>query len=126
MAQLALYLPERLNGVPCENGTPPIPVTVRVRRSAEPHQPTLCAACRGREARYGFRDAGDDPSLGRPRTLCFDCFRAEVNRRQAVAARLARGWNAAQTPLPLQDTLESLRRRRGRAQIAARKALQLR
>ena len=114
--QLALY----------DNGSSRIPVTVRVRRTAEPDQPALCAACRAREARYGFRDADDDPSLDRPRTLCFDCFRAEVNRRQAIAARLARGWNATQTSLPLQDTLESLRRRRGRAQIAARHALELR
>jgi len=114
--QLALY---QEKGTPLTRPMPPRP-----RRDVEP--PALCAACRAREARYGFRDAGDDPSLERPRTLCFDCFRAEVNRRQAVAARLARGWNAAQTPLPLQETLESLRRRRGRAQIAARRALELR
>jgi hypothetical protein len=112
--QLALY----------ENPlTRPLPAP-RPRRDVA--APALCAACRAREARYGFRAAGDDPSLERPRTLCFDCFRAEVNRRQAVAARLARGWNAAQTQLPLQDTLERLRRQRGRAQIKARRALDLR
>jgi hypothetical protein len=96
------------------------------RRRLAPAAPALCAACRAKEARYGFRDAGDDPWLDRPRALCFDCFRAEVNRRQAIAARLARGWNAEQTTLPLEQTLETLRRRRGRAQIAARKALELR
>ena len=84
----------------------------------------LCAGCRAREARYGFRDEHDhDPTVERPRTLCFDCFRAEIGRRQAVAARLAQGWNATQVTLPLEQTLESLRRRRRRAQIAARHAL---
>src|SRR5688572_6320199 len=93
-------------------------------REAAPGQP-LCAGCRAREARYGFRDEHDgDPTVERPRTLCFDCFRAEIGRRQAVAARLARGWNATQVTLPLEQTLESLRRRRRRAQIAARHALE--
>jgi hypothetical protein len=47
----------------------------------------------------------------------------EIGRRQAVAARLARGWNATQAQLPLEQTLETLSRRRRRAQIAARHAL---
>jgi hypothetical protein len=59
----------------------------------------------------------------RPRTLCFDCFRMEIGRRQAIAARLARGWNAQQVNLPLEDTLKELTTRRRRAQIAARHAL---
>jgi|SRR5262245_37515453 len=92
-----------------------------------PHPPRLCAACSAREARYGFRDEQDeDPSIERPRTLCFDCFRMEMDRRRIVAAQLARGWNATQTELPLAATLETLARRRGRAQIAARRALDLR
>jgi hypothetical protein len=87
----------------------------------------LCAACREREARYGFRDEHDeDPAIERPRTLCFDCFRMEMDRRRIVAAQLARGWNATQTELPLATRLETLARRRGRAQIAARRALELR
>jgi hypothetical protein len=49
----------------------------------------------------------------------------EVGRRQAVAARMARGWNATQTSLPLADTLQRLDLRRRRAQIAARHALGL-
>ena len=84
-----------------------------------------CAGCRTREARYGFRDEHADPSALRPRTLCFDCFRMEIDWRQDVAARLARGWDARQAPLPLQATLDSLTRRRRRAQIAARHALGL-
>ncbi len=90
------------------------------------HAP-VCAACQAREARYGFRDDDlDDPDLDRPRTLCFDCFRMEMDRRRAVAAQLARGWNATQAELPLSGRLEALSRRRRRAQIAARHALDLR
>ena len=90
-------------------------------RQPSSRQTPLCAWCREKEARYGFRD-GEDP-LERPRTLCFECFRIEVGRRQAVAARLARGWNAEQVGLPLEETLKGLSRRRRRAQIAARHAL---
>ena len=86
----------------------------------------LCSGCRAKEARYGFRPegqaaAGDD----RPRALCFDCFRIEIDRRRRAAEQLARGWNAAQVGLPLEDTLNELSRRRRRAQIAARHALEL-
>jgi hypothetical protein len=82
----------------------------------------LCAGCRAKEARYGFRRENEHPTE-RPRTLCFECFRIELAHRQAVASRLARGWNASQVPLPLEDTLQELSLRRRRAQIAARKAL---
>jgi hypothetical protein len=88
----------------------------------ESHAP-LCAGCRAREARYGFRDEAE-PLAQRPRTLCFDCFRMEINRRQSVAERLARGWNAQQVNLPLEATLDALTKRRRRAQIAARHALE--
>src|SRR5688572_20343684 len=102
------------------------------RRSSEPRGRTrMCRACQAKEARYGFRSevssyrvtraAATAPD--RPRALCFDCFRAEIGRRQATAARVARGWNSTQTNLPLADTLERLDRRRRRAQIAARRAL---
>ena len=84
----------------------------------------LCAACREREARYGFRDrAEDDPTVERPKTLCFDCFRMEMDRRRGIAEQLSRGWNATQSTLPLAGTLDELSRRRRRAQIAARHAL---
>ena len=82
----------------------------------------LCAGCRAHEARYGFQDP-EDPLLERPRTLCFECFRMEIDRRQAIDARMSRGWNAVQESLPLDDKLRELRRRRGRAQIAARRAI---
>ena len=75
----------------------------------------LCAGCREREARYGFQDP-DDPLLERPRTLCFECFRVEIARRQEAA-------QVVQVRLPLEETLDALNLRRRRAQIAARRAL---
>lgn len=86
----------------------------------------MCAACQAHEARYGFRDReDDDPLVGRPSTLCFDCFRMELDRRHDRAEQLARGWNARQESLPLAGKLDALNRRRRRAQIAARHALEL-
>ena len=98
---------------------------VRVRRAAQRagSEKPMCAGCRAREARYGFRDDHDDPQIERPRALCFECFRVEIDRRQAIASRLARGWNAEQVRLPLDETLKELTRRRRRAQIAARHAI---
>jgi hypothetical protein len=87
---------------------PPRPVT------------TLCAGCRAKEARYGFRD---EEREDRPRTLCFECFRMELDFRQRVTAQLSRGWNAEQARLPLAETLKELDTRRRRAQIAARHAI---
>lgn len=112
--QLGLYGPDPAR----EHGRSQGP---RTRR-----QPPVCAACRTSEARYGFRSEGaDDPVGDRPRTLCFECFRVEILRRQAVQARLARGWNAQQVCLPLDERLRRLDRQRRRAQIAARHALAL-
>lgn len=109
--QLALY---RQPGVPRR----PEPIRRVIGRP-------MCAGCRSREARYGFQDHDQDPLLGRPHALCFQCFRMELDRRRLASAQRARGWNATQTNLPLADTLDQLRRRRGRAQIAARHALGL-
>ena len=96
-------------------------LTVTRPPRATPQAP-VCAGCREKEARYGFKDA-DDPDIDRPRTLCFSCFRMELIKRQATAAQLARGWNAEQVSLPLEETLQEITRRRRRAQIAARHAL---
>jgi hypothetical protein len=100
----------------------PRPEVAPRRRPVMPPRPaaTLCAGCRAREARYGFRDEAREE---RPRTLCFECFRMELDFRQRVTAQLARGWNAEQARLPLADTLNELTRRRRRAQIAARHAI---
>ena len=105
-AQLALYEPQ-------VRRTPD-------RSPSKPSSRVMCAACRAREARYGFRSRhDDDPTLERPRTLCFECFRAEMSRRQEAA-------RAVQPRLPLERTLEALGRRRRRAQIHARRVLGLR
>lgn len=90
--------------------TPPRP------RTPVPPMPALCAGCQAREARYGFRSSQTDPLLERPRTLCFECFRTELGRRRSAAETI-------QVRLPLEHTLRALRVRRGRAQIAARRAL---
>lgn len=100
------------------------PLTRRGASGEQPSRGPLCAACRQKEARYGFGD-DEEPSVDRPRTLCFACFRIEIVRREAVRARLARGWNARQVALPLDETLQALSLRRRRAQIAARHALGL-
>ena len=116
--QLALYEGSLYEGM--------LPASaVRSPRARGADQTRMCAACRAHEARYGFRDRDDDPVVGRPNTLCFDCFRMEIDRRQAVSAQLARGWNATQASLPLAGKLDALSRRRRRAQIAARHALEL-
>jgi len=71
----------------------------------------LCAACKASEARYGFRDENHPEP---PRTLCFECFRLEIARRQERAEQLK---------LPLPERLRQIDRRRRRAQIEARRAL---
>lgn len=104
-AQLALY----------DYRTPPASPVRRTRATRTP----LCTSCRAREARYGFRLQSDDPLAGRPRTLCFECFRVEMARRQELA-------RSVQPRLPLEQTLDALTRRRRRAQMAARRALEVR
>jgi hypothetical protein len=107
----------------------------QVRRT--PQKPVLCAGCQAREARYGFRSDNDDPRVERPRTLCFECFRAEIGRRQeaahAIQARLplaprraGPGGGVRDGAPALEQTLELLSLRRRRAQIRARSALGLR
>ena len=97
---------------------PPSLAVGELRRGRAATTTVLCAACQSREARYGFRGDADDPRVDRPRTLCFECFRAELARRQEAA-------HAIQGRLPLEQTLDALSRRRRRAQIAARRALAL-
>src|SRR5262245_23084417 len=102
--QLALY-GRGSNGR--ARSVPRVGTHARRAGSTEPVSRKLCAGCRAREARYGFRDEAH-PQADRPQTLCFDCFRMEIVRRQAVAAQLARGWNASQVRLPLEETLKEL------------------
>ena len=125
--QLVLYERGTTRPVRRAHGIPTLPDEVAPRDESADRSPSgdrrvikPCVACRRKEARYGFREA-DRPN--RPRTLCFECFRMEINRRQTIADRLARGWNATQTDLPLAETLHELSLRRRRAQIAARRAI---
>lgn len=120
-AQLALYEPQTPRNPDRPLARMARPVPVRPGRSRESREdPVMCASCRAREARYGFRPShDDDPLVERPRTLCFACFRVEMGRRQEAA-------RAIQALLPLDRTLDTLRRRRRRAQIKARHALGLR
>src|ERR1044071_6724779 len=74
-------------------------------------KPVLCAACQAHEARYGFKE-GDDPQVERPRTLCFECFRVEISRRQEAA-------RVVQVRLPLEETLDALSLRRRRASVSS-------
>ncbi len=92
----------------------------RTLARAERRVKPLCAGCRAKEARYGFHD---EELVEPSRTLCFDCFRLEIARRQERAGELARAWNATQLELPISDTLDEIDRRRRRAQMAARHAL---
>jgi hypothetical protein len=92
---------------------------VRSHPRRECRRGPLCAACRAKEARYGFFD---EDSLERPRTLCFECFRLEIARRQERADALIRARNAAQLELPLSERLNRIDLRRRRALIAARRA----
>src|SRR5215217_3239986 len=85
-------------------------VSLRRHRLSSKQRAPLCAGCRAKEARYGFLRDGDDPTTERPQTLCFECFRVELGYRQDINARLARGWNASQVPLPLEDKLNELTR----------------
>ena len=41
---------------------------------------TLCAACRERKARFRYRG---EVRADRDHTLCFECYRAEINRARA-------------------------------------------
>ena len=56
---------------------------------------TLCAGCQERKARFRYRgDVRADPD----HTLCFECFRGEINR--ARARRLADAATPPRMPSP--------------------------
>lgn len=67
---------------------------------------TLCAACQERKARFKFRgevraDRDNPPSLTELRrgtTLCFECYRGEINR--ARARRMTETMIPPRTPPP--------------------------
>ena len=88
----------------------------------------LCLACGERRPLFYYRGVvkGD-----RDHTLCFECYRAEVNRLRArrLTAAAAGAWMANPHPGPSKAAtdravlLADISARRRRAQIAARHAL---
>jgi hypothetical protein len=121
--QLGLYGVEGMEALaPVARPARRAPASTPRPRALRPER--LCKSCRASEARYGFKQAEGTHPDDRPRTLCFQCFREELDRRQAVADRISKG-DYEQGRLPLDETLRTLSRRRHRAQIAARHALGL-
>lgn len=83
--------------------------------STLPSRPTvrhMCAGCRQRPARFQYRG---HVKADRFHTLCFQCYRAAMDRVRADARRAGTA--------PADARYEDLARRRRRAQIAARHAL---
>ncbi len=102
----AVLLPEPLQSVFDVVDAPPT-----LLRAVTPTRHT-CVACGERPARFRYHG---EVRADRTHTLCFECYRAEVNRARAV--RLVR---------PSRDVYESLARRRRAAQIRARHELDVR
>ena len=50
------------------------------RRRQQKQVKTLCVACRERKARFRYRG---EVRADRDHTLCFECYRGEVNRARA-------------------------------------------
>ena len=118
------------------------PLPPAVRRPLPAHR--LCSACGARPARFQYRGV---VRADRTHTLCFQCFRAAANRARALSI----GRASEALPVPPHQTAspddlggcaprlrgvfsdeegstaakyEALRRRRRRAQIEARHALE--
>lgn len=73
----------------------------------------LCTGCRTRPARFQYRGI---VKADRLHTLCFQCYRAAMDRVRAANGRFPRAV--------VDDKYDDLARRRHRAQIAARHALE--
>ncbi len=82
------------------------------------HPRHLCAACRERQARFRYRGV---VKADRAHTLCFECYRAELNRQRARRALVVPP--VGQQVLPLAECQRRLDLSRRRAQIAARHAI---
>ena len=88
----------------------------------------LCLACGERRALFAHRGV---VKADRDHNLCFECYRAEVNRLRARRLSAAPAAAAVATPRPQPSKavadraalLADIAARRRRAQIAARRAL---
>ncbi len=96
------------------------PQLALVLDEADPHVPTgrprpdrqLCTGCRQRPARFQYRGR---VRADRSHTLCFQCYRAAMDRAREDVRLVVRLTGDAR--------YDELARRRRRAQIAARHAL---
>jgi hypothetical protein len=61
---------------------------------------TLCAACRERKARFRYRG---EVRADRDHTLCFECYRAEINRARAHRFRERASPPVMRSPSSPQD-----------------------
>jgi hypothetical protein len=61
---------------------------------------TLCAACRERKARFRYRG---EVRADRDHTLCFECYRAEINRARARRLRERASVPVVRSPSSRQD-----------------------
>ena len=75
----------------------------------------LCTVCRERHARFAYHGI---VKADRTHTLCFQCYRSELNRQRARRALIVPP--VTETQLPFEDRMRLLATRRRRAQIAAR------
>ena len=73
-----------------------MPMSSNERRRRSKRVRVLCAACQGRKAKFRYRK---EVRADRDHTLCFECYRSEVNRIRA--RRLAEGATRRQMALPL-------------------------
>ena len=65
---------------------------------------TLCAACRERKARFLYRG---EVRADRDHTLCFECYRAEINRARARRFREPATLPVMPSPFSRQDLVGS-------------------
>jgi hypothetical protein len=72
------------------------------RRRRSKRDRVLCAACQERKARFRYRQK---VRADRDHTLCFECYRSEVDRTRA--RRLVEASVRVQMPLPLGSWLGS-------------------
>ncbi len=98
------------------------------RGSVHAASPHLCRVCGQRRSRFYARSG---VKADRTHTLCFECYRAVVNRTRALRNRVAADLRMLASALPAAARLRGdreafhadLQRRRHQAQIAARHAM---